>query len=65
MLPKPSKLLGLREIEEEFGLPYHTTYELIAKGVIPSIRVPGLRRIFVKRLDLERAIESWTERNAA
>ena len=59
----PARLLGLREIEAEYGIPYGLLYDLVhrPKNGLRTVRVPGVRRIFVDREDLEAAIASWKE----
>ena len=36
-----------------------TLYALVKRGTLPSVSVPGLRRILIDRGDLERAIQDW------
>lgn len=64
--PKPpsaanvkKRLVGLREIESEYGVPYSTLYELVKRGALRSVQLPGVRRIYIDRRDLEAAIQSW------
>ena len=35
--------------------------DVIAKGLIPTIRPPAFRRVFVRRSDVETLLEQWTE----
>ena len=56
-----ARLLGLPQIEQEYGLPYGLCYSLIKRGHLPSVQPPGIRRLYVDRRDLERLIESWKE----
>ncbi len=56
-----SKLLDLRDAEAEYGIPYGTLWQLVTRGVLPHVRLPDVRRIFVKRVDLEAFIEANTE----
>ena len=58
----PTRLLDVVQIEAEYGLSRWTVRDLIAKGVLPAIRPPGLRRVFVERRDLEQAIAAWREK---
>lgn len=57
-----ARLLDLREAEKEYGISIWTLRDLIAKGVLPAVRPPGLRRVYVERRALDQAIERWTER---
>jgi excisionase family DNA binding protein len=54
-----SKLLSISQITAEYGLPKSTVYELIARGVLPHVQPPGVRRFFVRREALEAAIAAW------
>ena len=61
--PRPgAKLLSVKAITEEYGLPRNFLYERIASGDIPHVRLPGSTRVLVKRSDVEALIESWTVR---
>ena len=57
-----AKLLSVKAITEEFGLPRNFLYERIAAGKIPHVRLPDSSRVLVKRSDVEALIESWTVR---
>lgn len=60
MKPRPAaRLIGLKQAEEEFGLPYATLYQLVKRGDLPSVQLPGVRRVYLDRCDLERALETW------
>jgi hypothetical protein len=39
------------------GLPIRRLWSFIASGVLPAIRVPGVRRVLLDRLDLDRLLE--------
>ena len=56
-----SRLLGLVTAEREYGISRWTWMDLIAKGAIPAIRPPGLRRVFLDRHDIETKLEEWKE----
>lgn len=66
--PTP-RLLGLQDGAAYVGLSYWSFRELVASGVVPSVRVPcpggrdgrTIRRILVDRQDLDRLIEAWKE----
>ena len=60
MKPRPTaRLLGLKQAEEEFGLPYGTLYRLVKNGNLPSVQLPGIRRIYLDRRVIEHALEAW------
>jgi len=62
MKPRPNaRLVSLRNAADEVGLAYHTLYELIQRGHIPVVRLPGMRSLYVERRDLDTAINSWKE----
>lgn len=54
-----ARLIGLKQAEVEFGLPYGTLYTLIKRGDLPSVQLPGVRRIYLDRRDVERALDAW------
>ena len=56
-----SRLLGLATAEREYGISRWTWRDLIARGEIPAIRPPGLRRLFLDRHDIEAKLEQWKE----
>jgi predicted DNA-binding transcriptional regulator AlpA len=61
MTPAKSKLLDLRAAAAEYGMRYAAIYALIERGKLPKVEFPGLRRIYVRRTDLDRLIEEHTE----
>ena len=44
------------------GVPYSTLRDMGLRGVIPVVKFPGVRRLFFKVADLDRLIDSSTER---
>lgn len=58
MTPGP-RLLTVHQVATETGWSVWTIRDLIADGRLPSVRPPGIRRVFVDRRDLERAIVAW------
>lgn len=65
MTPKSTtRLLDLRKAAAETGLAYGAIYALITKGVLPVVKFPDHRRLYVRREDLDRLIEQHTERVA-
>lgn len=57
-----SKLINLRQASDETGVPYTSLYDLVARGILPSVRFPGIDRIWIKRADLDQLIERSVER---
>jgi excisionase family DNA binding protein len=55
------RLLTVQAAASVLGLPYSTTRDLILRGTIQRVSIPGLRRLLVDRKDLDRAIDSWKE----
>ncbi len=56
------RLLTLQQAEADSGISIWTLRDLIAKGHLPAVRPPGLRRVWIERRALDQAIERWTER---
>ena len=54
-------LLTLRDVENEFGLPYTSARDLVIKGLLPRVDL-HTHRIWVKRADIEALIEQGTTR---
>lgn len=44
------------------GIPYTTLLDAARRGEIPYVRIPGCRRWFFDRRDLDQAVERWKER---
>jgi excisionase family DNA binding protein len=55
-------LLDLRAAEVYSGISAWTLRDLIASGDLPAVRPPRLRRVWIDRADLDRAIAGWKER---
>lgn len=53
--------MTLQQVSQETGLSLWTVRDLVADGRLPSLRPPGLRRIFIDRQELERVLASWRE----
>jgi hypothetical protein len=43
-------------------VPFTTLYDFTTSGVLPVVRFPGSRRIWVKRTDVQRFVEASVER---
>lgn len=68
--PRPQKhrrglgrLLDLKAAETYSGISAWTLRDLIASGDLPAVRPPRLRRVWIDRDDLDRAIAAWKERS--
>lgn len=61
----PTKLISLQVASAEYGPPYTSLRDLVLRGTLPAVRFGDSRRIWVKRADLERLIETSTDRPAA
>ena len=60
--PQPSILVNLQDASVEYGPPYTSLRDLVVRGHLDRVRLPGSRRIWVRRADLERLIEQSVER---
>jgi hypothetical protein len=56
------RLLDLKAAEVYSGISAWTLRDLIASGDLPAGRPPRLRRVWIDRADLDRAIADWKER---
>ena len=56
------RLLDLKAAEAYSGISAWTLRDLIASGELPVVRPPRLRRVWIDRADLDRAIAEWKER---
>jgi hypothetical protein len=56
------RLLELKEAEAYSGISAWTLRELIASGDLPVVRAPRLRRVWIDRADLDKAIAQWKDR---
>jgi hypothetical protein len=57
------RLLDLKAAEAYSGISAWTLRDLIASGDLPVVRPPRLRRVWIDRADLDRAIAEWKERS--
>lgn len=55
----PPRLLGVREAGTYLGVSFWTVRNMLRDGRLCPVRVPGLVRVLVDRLDLDRLIEGW------
>ena len=56
-----ARLLDLKAAEHYSGISAWTLRDLIASGDLPAVRPPRLRRVWIDRADLDRAIAGWKE----
>lgn len=56
---KTPQLLSLKDAAAESGISVWTLRDLIAACRIRAVQPPGVRRIYIDRADLARAIEAW------
>lgn len=56
-----ARLIGLKQAESEYGLPYGLLYSLVKSGELKSVTPPGVRRIYLDRVDVDAAIARWKE----
>lgn len=59
---RSGRLLDLNEAEAYSGISAWTLRELIASGDLPAVRPPHLRRVWIDRADLDKAIAEWKDR---
>ena len=57
--PPVARLLSIRDAAAELGVSPWTLRDLIASGVLRAVQPPGVRRIWLDRRDIDRAIEAW------
>jgi len=58
-----ARLLDLKAAEIYSGISAWTLRDLIASGELPAVRPPRLRRVWIDRGDLDKAITQWKERS--
>jgi hypothetical protein len=56
------RLLSAQAASAYTGWPYTTLRDAALRGHLPVVRIPGSRRMWFDRRDLDRAIEAWKER---
>lgn len=59
--PQP-RLLSAQDAAAYTGFPYTTLRDAALRGHLPIVRIPGSRRMWFDRADLDRAIDAWKER---
>jgi excisionase family DNA binding protein len=53
------RLLGVRAAGQYLGVSPYTIRNMIRDGRLCPVRMPGLARVLVDRLDLDQLIEAW------
>ena len=61
--PAKPKLVTLQQGANESGVPYTSLRDLVLQGHLPHVHLGNSRRIWVKRADLDRLIDSSTTTN--
>lgn len=57
--PRESQqLITGKQAEYTFGPPARSLYDLHTRGVLPAVRFPGGRRVWYRRADIQRLIDS-------
>ena len=56
------RLLSAQDAAAYTGFPYTTLRDAALRGHLPIVRIPGSRRMWFDRADLDRAIDAWKER---
>lgn len=54
----PSRLLDRAQVRRELGVSVATADAIFRE--LPTVRVPGMRRTWIRREHLDAAIERWT-----
>ena len=55
----PKRLLSIIEAADELGVSPWTLRDLVASKRLRAVQPPGVRRIWIDRRDLDKAIEAW------
>ena len=57
-----AQLLSIAQAAQESGIPTGTLRKLIAEGELSAVRIPGVRRVFINRRQLQTRIDkTWVE----
>lgn len=56
-----SELVGVRLGAAELGIPPTSLYDLIARRAVAHVKFPGSHKIWLRRSDLKRLVESSIE----
>jgi excisionase family DNA binding protein len=59
--PKPgAKLLSFRQASDEYGIATSSLRRLVDTRKLPAVELPGIKRVLLRRDDLDALIESST-----
>lgn len=61
-LPEGGRLVSAQKAAAYLGVPYTSLRDWALRGVVPIVRVPGCRRLWFDRRDLDRLVDAWKER---
>jgi excisionase family DNA binding protein len=53
-----ARLVGLSEAARYLGVTVRSVQNLVLRGVIQPVRIPGLRRTLFDRMDLEQLVKA-------
>lgn len=56
-MKESNNLLTIAEATELIKLSKSSIYQMVKDGRLPSVQMPGVRRVFIKRSDLEALIK--------
>lgn len=56
-MTESSNLLTINEAVDLIKISKTTLYEMVKDGRLPSVKLPGVRRVFIRRSDLEALIK--------
>lgn len=56
----PSKLIDRKSLKEEYGLGSGVIEQIFERLEKQQIRPPGMRRVMLRRVDVDELIDSWT-----
>ena len=63
--PRPNaKLLSFAQAADEYGIAPGTLRALVAARKLASVELPGIRRVLLRRADLEALVEDSTREAA-
>ena len=60
--PGEGRLVSAQRAAAYLGVPYTSLRDWALRGHLPLVRVPGTRRLWFDRRDLDRLIDAWKER---